>query len=331
MEASAKRHRIAWLLPLAALAVGYVAGRANRVDSTPPPAHTMADSATPAATKRVTRASSPRAIAQAPPAPDLPAMPSDDAPLAQSFDALAARARGGDGRAAARLADAALHCARRDNARSMADYVERHPSTHGDVAGRARRADEARKFLAETDALCAGATREQTANSLEWLERAAASGDPGSQACYAEMGASDPWLPPFGSDAWIEAMQRYRENVNSYAESAFAAGVPEAASTLFDLSAGRYAMLTYLGDPSLAPDYPKAYALALFQAERLSSGVDPDFGVDTAAMWRIRAKLLERELSPEDIERAKREAAAGIARMPTHDAPSLPCEGWISE
>jgi hypothetical protein len=331
MEAAANRNRIIWLLPLVALAAGYAAGYAHRAgDSGLPDGQRAPDSTTAPAAKRIARTAPPHADAQATPPVVLPAMPPDQAPLAESFDALAARARGGDGRAAVRLADATLHCARRDYAHSMADAVERHPPKNGDPTGRARRAAEARAFLDETEALCAGATREQTASAREWLERAAASGDPGSQTCYAHMGASEPWLPEFASDAWIDAMQRYRENARAYAESAFAAGVPQAAYTLYEMSAGRYAMISYLGDPALAPDYPKAYALALFEAERLGAGADSGGDPDAAAMWRIRAKLLERELSPADIERARNAAAAATARMPAHDTPSLPCDGWIN-
>jgi hypothetical protein len=251
-------------------------------------------------------------------------MPADDAPLADAFGTLAARARGGDGAAAVRLLDATLRCARLRNERTVVAAIEAHPATREDPETRARREARARAFVAANEALCRGATEEQTQSVGEWLPRAAASGDPGSRACYAALGASENWLPDYASDAWIDAMRRYRENARGDAEASFAAGIPQSAYTLYELSAGRYAMMTFVADSSIAPDYPKAYALALFQSSRF----DAD-NADLAATWRVRAKLLERELSAADVERAKRWSDAQSRRIASRGAPSLPCEGWI--
>ncbi|MET0229682.1 MAG: hypothetical protein ABW186_01975 [Rhodanobacteraceae bacterium] len=262
----------------------------------------------------------------------LPPMPSDGAPLAGAFDALAARARGGDGPAAVRLLEATLRCARLDNDRAILASMDAHPSKPGNIDGRARIEARAREFVAANESFCAGATQAQTQNSGEWLSRAAASGDPGSQACYAEMGASDNWLPEYASDAWIDAMRRYRDNAPGDAEAAFAAGVPEAAYTLYELSAGRYAMMAFLTDSRVAPDYSKAYALALFQASRFArSDATADSNAELEAVWRIRAKLLERELSGAEIERARTWADAEERRFASRAPPALPCEGWVGQ
>jgi hypothetical protein len=327
-------HRIspAWLLPLAALAAGYVAGHLRRGADAMPASSEIA--ATSLATMPAKPAHPPHAIAQAATNPQrraLPPMPAADAPLAESFEALAERARNGDGAAAVRLADATLHCEHRNAASGFVAAIEAHPSKNGDVTARMRRAEKARAFLAETQALCAGATREQTAGAGEWIERAAASGDAASQACYASIGASEPWLPEYASDAWIDAMRRYRENARAYAESALAAGVPQAASALYEMTAGRYAIVPYLGDGSIAPDYARAYALARLQAARIGATAEP--GSDEAheaADWRVRAKLLEHELSDTDIERAKRWADAEASDVARRGAPALPCDDWVS-
>jgi hypothetical protein len=325
VDTTANRTRLGWLLPLVALVAGYAAGRAHRSPAEPP------ESREPTAVAKETKQPQAR-VGVAPDAPDhaaLPPMPASHAPLADAFDALAARARAGDGAAAVRLLDATLRCTRFENDRTTAAYLEANPSTRGNVEGRARLAAKARAFVAANEAFCAGATHEQTDTAGEWLPRAAASGDPGAQACYAEMGASDNWLPDYASDAWIDAMRRYRENVRPNAEAAFAAGVPQAAYTLYELSAGRYAMMSYVADSAVAPDYPKAYALALFQAARFDAAETGDDDEGLAAIWRVRAKLLERELSAADIERAKRWAGAEAQRIASRAAPSLPCEGMI--
>jgi len=189
--------------------------------------------------------------------------------------------------------------------------------------------ERARAFVAANESLCTDATQEQTASVGEWLPLAAAAGDPGSHACYAELGTSPVFLPQYASDAWIDAMRRYRENAGPSAEAAFAAGVPQVAYTLYEMSAGRYAMMASVADSAISPDYPKAYGLALFQATRLAGATEAGSGEELAALWRVRAKLIERELSAAEIERAKRWADAETRRMATHEAPSLPCEGWI--
>jgi hypothetical protein len=327
-EAGRTQVRYAWLLPFVALAAGYGAGYLRREPDVHSRSRASASVATPAPSVTLaTRAPLPtlrqsRTVA-------LPAMPPESAPLVQSFDALTVRARNGDGAAAVRLADATLHCAQRRYAPGMVATIDNHPPKTADIA-RTLRADKARAFIAETASLCEGATREQTDSAGEWIERAAASGDAPSQACYAATGASEPWLPEYASDAWIDAMRRYRENARAYAESSFAAGVPQAAYSLYEMSAGRYALIPTFGDSATAPDYARAYALARLQAARIGADAEP--GSDearTAADWAIRAKLLERELGEADIERAKRWADAEAAKIAQRGTLSLPCDGWI--
>jgi hypothetical protein len=327
-EAAGTQVRLAWLLPFAALAAGYVAGYLRREPDAHSRSHASVSVATPAS--RVMHA----AHATLPTLTQsrttvLPAMPPASAPLVQSFDALAVRARNGDGAAAVRLATATLHCAQRDYALGTVATMDNRPPKTADVA-RTKRVDRARAFIAETASLCEGATREQTGSAGEWIERAAASGDAPSQACYTAMGASEPWLPEYASDAWIDAMRRYRENARAYAESSFAAGVPQAAYSLYEMSAGRYALVPIFGDGTTAPDYARAYALARLQAARIGADAEP--GSDearAAADWSIRAKLLERELADADIERAKRWAEAEAAKIAQRGTPSLPCDGWM--
>jgi hypothetical protein len=285
--------------------------------------------AVPKTAKPTARASVGRTAADGPDRAALPPTPSSDVPLADAFDALAARARGGDGPAAVRLLSATLQCARFRNEKANADSLETNPSPKGNVEGRARLAAKAREFVAANEALCAGATREQTDTAGERLPRAAASGDPGSQACYAEMGAGTPGRPNTRR-TWVDAMRRYRENARSDAQAAFAAGVPQSAYTLYELSAGRYAMMSYVADSAIAPDYPKAYARALFfQSARFDIAGTRDDGESLSAIWRVRAKLLERELSAADIERANRWADAEAQRSAARTPPTLPCEGFI--
>lgn len=326
-DAATNRMRLVWLLPLVALAAGYALGYAHRRVEVPA---TAREHAPPVAAAR-TRA--PAVAAKAAPSTDriaLPPMPSNDIPLVDAFDSLAARARGGDGAAAVRLLDATLRCARLDNERALAATFQAVSTRHDGGAGSARLIEQARAFAAANESLCKDATQEQTRSAGEWLPLAAAAGDPGSQACYAELGADAMLLPPYASDAWIDAMRRYRDNAAPAAEAAFAAGVPQAAYALYETSAGRYAMMPFAADSAVAPDYSKAYALAQFQATRLAGTADVGSGEDLAGAWRVRAKLLERELSAAEIERAKRWADRETRRMTSRDAPSLPCEGWTA-
>ena len=321
----ANQNRLVWLLPFVALAAGYAIGYVGRPEATPTASASRESASTIPRAQTPSRVIATRALPDTPDRVALPPMPSDDLPLADAFDTLAARARGGDGPAAVRLLDATLHCARLDGERALVATMQAHPSMRVDPEVRAQREARARAFIAANESLCAGATQEQVQSIGEWLPRAAASGDPGSQACYAELGASENWLPEYASDAWIDAMRRYRENAGADAEASFAAGVPQSAYTLYELSAGRYAMMTFMANSAVLPDYPKAYALALFQSARFDAAANAEL----AAMWRVRAKLLEQELSAADIERGQRWSDAQTRRLASREAPTLPCEGWI--
>ena len=320
-DAAAKGIRFAWLLPLVALALGYAGGVARRGA---PAARSDVAQSIGVPPRDATRAAIHPVVV---PARVLPDTPVDHAPLAESFDALAARARGGDGRAAVRLLDETSRCRAR---KSEATLLGQPDAVTPPIADKeldawmrdymVGRRERARVEYAASELLCADVSEAQLSAAPEWLERAASSGDAGSALCYAMLGTSDDYSPPRFSDEWIDAMRRYRELALPYAERAFASGFPEAAWLLSDVYAGNYVF--HVVPVATAPDFPRAYAMLLLQARRLQPG---DLAPGDIQSIQVRARQIEAELTPQDIARARQWADSESAKALGAPRPALPC------
>ena len=331
-----------WLAPLATALVGYAAARAQRVPDVRVLDHGEAISAASSQQALVARNDVRRPV----PAPArnspttnaaLPDAPPTDAPLEQAFDALAKRARAGDASASMRLLRDLGRCASRTQTGELAHQPDdpMGPPQSGEdpwqawvrtVSARAQAA--ARIEYATTADLCNGVTHAQIATLGEWLQRSAASGDAESELCYALAAASGGYAPERYSDEWIEWMQLYRLQARAYAEDAFSAGLTQAAPMLYALYAGPYADIPpVMIEDGVAPDLERAYALALFIAQRMDaypSDVQPP---GSAGDWLARAHVLERQLSPAAAIRAQRWALAQGERFASSPPLEHRCGG----
>jgi len=174
--------------------------------------------------------------------------------------------------------------------------------------------------------LCADVTSDQLATMGEWLERAAASGDPGAQLCYAALAGGDDVAPARYSDAWIEWMQRYRLQATPFAENALAAGYWQAAWFLYDVNAGPYAFPMFRIDRSGDSNLSTALSMMLLQVETIERRHDADLD-GLLQDFRAKAAVIEGDLSPEQIAQAKAAAAAYAARWRAQPQKSPPCWG----
>jgi hypothetical protein len=307
--------RLLWLLPLLTAVIGFAAGRFATVDavshgkdaSQEPLAHGMFRKAQPK------RPSASPARAAAP----LPPMPATDLPLAETFDALSARARGGDANASLRLLRELGHCI------TQTTHVDISDDSPHDI--QFIQAQIARGELTAAQAACPDVTPDELATIGEWLQRAADSGDPGAALCYVVLGTSDRYLPDRYSDAWVESMQRYRASAQMYAERALDAGYAQASWFLYDASSGIYSMNLFQVDRDVDPNFERAYALARFRegfATTHPETADSGEGVS----WPAREAALRAELDDAQVERADRWATAKLAAMPAPGPPAPPCD-----
>jgi hypothetical protein len=307
--------RLLWLLPLLTAAIGFAAGRFATVE---PVSHTV-DAHPQLVAQGTFRKARPKRPSAAPSraAAPLPPMPATDLPLAETFDALAARARGGDANASLRLLRELGHCVAQGGQGNVPDV------SPNDI--QLLQAEITRGELAAAEASCPNVTIDQLASVGEWLQRAADSGDPGAALCYVVMGTSDRYLPDRYSDAWVEAMQRYRASAPMYAERALAAGYPLASVFLYDAASGIYSTNLFQVDRDIAPNFEHAYALARFRegvAAAHAEAADPG----EATSWPAREAALRAELDDAEIARADRWASAELARMPADEPPAPPCD-----
>jgi len=319
-----------WLAPLATALVGYALGRAqhasNPIEGEAGRSPQVAQSPPPLRSRGEGNGLAPAARGQPPTATSpLPDIPRADAPLAQAFDALAQRARSGDSTASLRLLRDLGRCANRARTGEIAnetDNLGEALQSEGDEfyawsqAAFARQQKAARIEYEATASLCKDVAPAQIATLGEWLERSAESGDAVSKYCYALFAPWDEYAPERYSDEWIEWMQRYRARARAYAEEAFSAGLPPAALLLFSLSAGPSAdMSLMVVDDGVAPDPERAYALALFIAQRMDAYPSDTQPPGSADDWRARAQLLQQRLSPEAAVRAQEWARSQAARF----------------
>ncbi len=302
-----------WLLPLLTAVIGFAAGRfvepvARTIDAHP---QSVAQG-----TFRKTRPKRPAAAPSRAAAP-LPPTPATDLPLAETFDALAARARGGDANASLRLLREIGHCVAQGGQANVADV------SPNDI--QLLNAQITRGELAAAQAACPDVTLDELASVGEWLQRAAESGDPGAALCYVMLGTSDRYLPDRYSDAWVDSMQHYRASAPIFAERALAAGYAQASLFLYDAASGIYSLNLFQVDRDIDPDFERAYALARFRegfAAAHPEGADPG----EATSWPAREAALRAELDDAQIERADRWASSELARMPADGPPTPPCD-----
>jgi len=307
--------RLLWLLPLLTAVIGFAAGRFATVETVSRTVDTHPQSVAQGTFRKAgtKRPSAAPARAAAP----LPPMPATDLPLAETFDALATRARGGDANASLRLLRELGHCVAQGDSANVPDV------SPNDI--QLLQAEITRGELAAAEAACPDVTIDQLASVGEWLQRAADSGDPGAALCYVMMGTSDRYLPDRYSDAWVEAMQRYRASAEVYAERALDAGYAQASWFLYDAASGIYSMNLFSVDRDVDPNFERAYALARFREAFVAAHpeiADPG----EATSWPAREFALRAELDDAQIARADRWASAELARMTADDPPAPPCD-----
>ncbi len=268
----------------------------------------------------------------------MPATPAADLPLADSFDALAARARGGDASASMRLLRDMRRCQQRGLLETVLALPELRPAEGDELPPELRetrnarlaeqkrvRADAQRK-LAASEALCDGVTPAELATLGEWLERAADSGDPGAEFCYLVAATSNGFAPADRySDAWVEWMKRYRSKAYAYSERAFAAGYAMASVYLYDVAAGPYISTpAFPLDPDLPPDSERAYGFALMHIDLIERGASP-FSAEEEPAWRESAETLRANLDAGAVARAQAWAEREAARVASSTPPAPPC------
>lgn len=299
---------VPWLAMVAAAAIGFLVARyveravpARGVGATVAEADsTQAPAGTPSA-----RGAVDRAVPLAP-------VPDEALPLVRAFDALAARARRGDLDANARLLRGLVRC-RTYGEGDYQPYHESHPDEHPTDA----QIGAWRAFFDSAQTFCADLSQEQKQSEVEWLERAAESGDAEAMFCFAVEPPLS--LLPTLSPAWLAARQRYIARALDYAERAFEQGYAPAAWALYATYADAEPATpsrSYLIPPG-ARDPARAYAFARFQADRLRIVAALRNGI--AAEWSDRADLLAVALSAGDRARGEafaREHAARTAPSP---------------
>lgn len=176
---------------------------------------------------RLVRPLAPRAAAGAPtPPPPVAALPPHDVPLAQVRAELERRARGGDRRAACRLAVDLMRCQELPAMRAMSTSMERslaRDEGQGDERGVGFRID----FLARTqnrletlEPLCEGITESDAVQGFDWLLRAAELGHAPSMAEFARR----PAVPFQSYLSELDRLRLYRERAPELAMRALAAG-----------------------------------------------------------------------------------------------------------
>ena len=228
------RTRTGALIAVVALSVlAFLAGRVSSVDQAGLP---LSDSSAerPAAEEVVVEDGAPGALEfslATLPAEDVPAtqaqpLPPVDQPLAESFDALLARARRGDARAACRLAVDLARCHHNKQMSEWSSSFERQAARTANDE-RARSITDRVVMLdvapQRNDAFCAGASAEQLAMSFP-LQLAAAQWNPKLRLWLASQPALDPlrFLPD------LEAWQQYRTVALPWLREAALAGDPAA-------------------------------------------------------------------------------------------------------
>jgi hypothetical protein len=203
-------------------------------------------------------------------APVAPPLPPRDAPLAGVMADLEQRARGGDARAACRLAADLSRCAqlpRRREFRAMVDPLRDNGDRGGRRAGAVdwqidatARLDVA---LEDDERLCEGITREQSRRSIDWLHRAAQAGHVPSMAA-------------FGGGSWMntepgfihqpELVAAFARDAGRMASAAVEAGDRSLLLPLGLAYAGRGALVGPLAEV-VEPDPARARALLMLAAE----------------------------------------------------------------
>ncbi|MBN8481280.1 MAG: hypothetical protein J0L88_06765 [Xanthomonadales bacterium] len=226
-----------------------------------------ADSTTPTASGPPVAARSdvshPSASAPSPPKSPAP-LPPEDTPLAEAYDALAARARGGDNAAAMRLARDLQRChLTKYSAIALDLAVDRLAQGKPDSAV-PRELEHMNSRLVETRELCDGIDRAHVEARGAWILLAAMRGDAQAMVCFAAH--PDDFGPEFLSDAWFEWSQRWREHAPALVEEAYRRGQLDVLTLLADAYSGEsheglpLAMTPLQG--LVAPDPARAAAYA---------------------------------------------------------------------
>jgi hypothetical protein len=326
---------------LVLLGLGAIFIALERAPSTPPstPSRSVAPATPPSvepttpATRDTTTAPSaarePGDAAGAPAgAPGAMPLPPRDAPLAGVLADLEQRARGGDARAACRLAADLSRCAllpRRREFRAMVDPLR----DNGERGG--RRADAVDWQIDATarldvalegdERLCEGITREQSRRSIEWLHRAAQAGHVPSMAA-------------FGSGSWMstepgfihqpELVAAFARDAGRMASAALDAGDRSLLLPLGLAYAGRGLLVGPLAEV-VEPDPAKARALLVLAIESPDAAPSRGRGGRGGRMAQTVLAELETSLDAGQLAASETELARlrGVqAKVPPLNTPA---------
>jgi hypothetical protein len=299
------------------------------VDAAPTPTLTTAPATGAGSTTPSSAAAAPASALDA--NPRLPAsvpLPARDAPLASVIAELEQRARGGDARAACRLAADLSRCAqlpRRREFRAIIDPLRE----GGDRGGRREGAvdwqiDATARLdvaLEDDERLCEGITREQSRRSIDWLYRAAQGGQVPAMAAFA----SGNWMAT--EPAFIrqpELVAAFARDAARMATAALDAGDRSLLVPLGLAYAGRGTLAGPLGE-LVEPDAAKAHALLQLASE--SADAAPLRGRGPGGRRMAQGVLAELDASLDPSQRAASQTELARLRAAQAKAPAAPSAG----
>lgn len=189
------------------------------------------------------------------------------------------------------------------------------------LAFRQRQRQEAQARERIRPSSCDRLRAEQLEGRLDALRALAAAGDAEASLCYAVLGASAEYLPAPNSDAWVQAMQRYREQGPRAAARAAAAGMPGALVVQFEMVSPPQARLGLMTVPYARPDAALALRYALTLASLQERRLLPT-GVRLYGDWSAQARQLARGLPLDAARRAE-----SAARQDAERFAAQPAEG----
>jgi hypothetical protein len=305
--------------------------------ATPHDASAPADAAPPtagAATRAASAGSTTTPAATAAPAsasnaaqrmPAAAPLPPRDAPLASVMADLEQRARGGDARAACRLAADLSRCAllpRRRTFRAMVDPLRDGGGRRsGAVDWRIDAAARLDVTLEDDERLCEGIGREQSRRSIDWLYRAAQAGHVPSMAAFG----SGNWMstePGFIHQP--ELVAAFARDAGRMAVAALDAGDRSLLVPLGLAYAGRGSVVGPLGE-LVEPDPAKAHALLQLATE--SADAAPSGGRGPGGRRMARSVLAELDASLDPAQRAASQSELARLRAAQASAPPSPSSG----
>jgi hypothetical protein len=298
-------------------------------DAVPPTAGATTPTAGAGSTTPSSAAAAPASASNAsPPLPAAALLPARDAPLASVIADLEQRARGGDARAACRLAADLSRCAllpRRREFRAMIDPLrdggDRGSRRGGAVDWQIDTAARLDVTLEDDERLCEGITREQSRRSIDWLHRAAQAGHVPSMAAFG----SGNWMST--EPAFIhqpELVAAFARDAARMAAAALDAGDRSLLEPLGLAYAGRGSLVGPLGE-LIEPDPAKAHALLQLASE--SADAAPSRGRGRGGRRMAQGVLAELDASLDPAQRAASQTELARLRAAQARATASPSTG----